>query len=176
MRRLSSLILATLAFAASPACAQDKARDVLIADAATAGDCRLADWDLPTQMEEGKTYTEGETYFDTDMRFAAALRMIDTTEAYLDLDGDLVVSAPLCAGGYEVGTHDPADDALAKFIAAGTANGCKMSGDDVPVLLMPLNLTDNGIRVAAQLLLADGRVEVDAVDDDILRFKTEGCS
>jgi hypothetical protein len=137
-------------------------RGVLVA-AAQAKECRIMPWDARTE-------TSGE-----EALVLAAAVMVGTGEAYVDLEGRVVISAPLCEGGYEVGNPPAAEDARAIFITAGTSNGCKFSSDDVSRLLPPLGLTENGVRMAAQIMLIWEEAEVDTSDRDILHLKTEGC-
>jgi hypothetical protein len=159
------LVLPVILAFASAAGAQDEAasRAALIAGA-QGSECRIT-------PRNARTVTVGE-----DALMEAAAAMIAAGEGYVDPEGRIAVSKPICDGGHEPGMQAQEDDGRALFIEAVSKNGCKLNGEDAATLLPPLGLTQDGVEIVAQIMLLNGEAEVDAADDDILRFKTEGCS
>jgi hypothetical protein len=166
---ISAVSLASGAWAEAPDWAKLMAtppteadREALVA-AAQARECRITPWDARTETS------------DEDTLMNVAAMMVIEGEAYVDLEGLIVISAPLCEGGHDARNPPTAEDARALFVAAGTANGCKFSGADVARLLSPLGLTDRAVTMVAQIMLIADEAEVDASDNDIVLLKTEGC-
>jgi hypothetical protein len=60
------------------------------------------------------------------------------------------------------------------FIAAITANGCRMTEAEAPVKLPAVGIDKDTSGAITNALVAEGLAEVD-YDNDVLTLKTEGC-
>jgi hypothetical protein len=86
----------------------------------------------------------------------------------------LIVLAALAASP-ALSQDAPSEAEREAFIAAITANGCRMTEAEAPIKLPAVGIDKDTSSAITDALLAEGLAEVDE-DRQVLTLKTEGCA